>query len=183
MTTASITTPPTATDDSGGKITGTTTDPLTYTTPGTYILTWHYVDGYGNAAQQQQTLHVTLGFVGFLTPIGGADGTGGSPANPVRTFKNGSTIPVKFIASCDGAPVLTGVHRLEVIKYSNATTAAMPIDASPQDAATTGSQFRPVDGQWHFNLDTKGTGMSVGIWLLRATLSDTSQHSVWVQLK
>ena len=37
--------------------------------------------------------------------------------------------------------------------------------------------------QWHFNLDTKGTGMSTGIWLLRATLSDGSDHSVWIQLK
>ncbi|MHC1764655.1 MAG: choice-of-anchor tandem repeat GloVer-containing protein [Verrucomicrobiia bacterium] len=141
-------------------------------------------DASGNASESSFTVtRAALGFVGFLMPIGGADGTGGSPASPVRTFKNGSTIPVKFIASSDGAPVLTGVHRLEVIKYSNATTAAMPIDASPQDAATTGSQFRPVDGQWHFNLDTKGSGLSVGMWLLRATLSDTSQHSVWVQLK
>jgi hypothetical protein len=124
-----------------------------------------------------------LGFAGFLAPIGGADATGGSFANPVRTFKMNSTIPVKFTASCGGAAVLTGVHRLQAIKYSGSTSAGTPIDASPQDAATTGDQFRLVDDQWHFNLDTKGTGMSTGIWQLTATLSDGSQHQVWIQLK
>src|SRR5205814_1657126 len=42
------------------------------------------------------------GFTGFVSPIGGADTTGGSFASPLRTFKMGSTIPVKFTASCGG---------------------------------------------------------------------------------
>ncbi|MBI5384467.1 MAG: PxKF domain-containing protein, partial [Verrucomicrobia bacterium] len=124
-----------------------------------------------------------LSFAGFLPPIGGADTTGGSFANPVRTFKNGSTIPVKFTASCGGAAVLSGVHRLQAIQYSDANTAGEAIDASPRDGATSGNQFRLADGQWHFNLDTKATGMSVGIWQLVATLSDGSEHTVWIQLK
>jgi hypothetical protein len=102
--------------------------------------------------------------------------------NPLRTFKLDSTIPVKFIAACDGAAVLTGVHRLQVLKYSDATTAGDPIDARPGDQATAGDQFRLTDGEWHFNLDTKATGMSAGIWLLRATLSDGSQHTAWIQI-
>jgi hypothetical protein len=124
-----------------------------------------------------------LGFTGFLSPIGGADATGGSFANPLRTFKMDSTIPVKFTASCDGSPVLTGVHTLQAIKYSDETTAGTPIDATPTDAATSGNQFRLTDSEWHFNLDTKATGMSAGIWLLRATLSDGSQHNAWIQIK
>lgn len=124
-----------------------------------------------------------LWFAGFLPPIGGADATGGTFDNPVRTFKMGSTIPVKLTVGCDGSPILTGIHRLQVIKYSNDTTAGDPIDASPQDAATTGNQFRWVDSQWQFNLDTKATGMSVGKWQIVATLSDDSQHSAWIQLK
>jgi hypothetical protein len=95
----------------------------------------------------------------------------------------GSTVPVKFTAACDGAPVATGTHRLQVIKYADETTAADPIDATPQDAATTGNEFRLVDAQWHFNLDTKATGMSSGKWLVVAVLSDGSEHSVWIQLK
>jgi len=124
-----------------------------------------------------------LDFVGFLVPIGGADSSGGSFANPLRTFKIGSTIPVKFTTSACGSSVLTGVHTLQAIKYSSATTFGAPMDATPQDAATTGDQFRLVDSRWQFNLDTKATGMSVGIWQLTATLSDGSQHQAWIQLK
>jgi hypothetical protein len=108
---------------------------------------------------------------------------GGSFASPLRTFKLKSTIPVKFKAACDGSPVLTGVHTLQAIKYSNQTTGDTPIDATPTDAATTGSQFRLAGDEWHFNLDTKATGMSAGIWQLRATLSDGTQHSAWIQIK
>ncbi len=122
-------------------------------------------------------------FVGFLQPIGGADSTGGSFENPLRTFKMGSTIPVKFTALCNGSTVVTGVHQLQAVKYSNSTTAGTPIDATPQDAATVGNQFRSVGGQWHFNLQTKAMGLGAGIWQLIATLSDGSQHRVWLQLK
>ena len=77
----------------------------------------------------------------------------------------------------------TGVNRLQAIKYTNATTAGTPVDASPQDAATTGDQFRLTGSDWQFNLDTKSTGLDKGIWQLVATLSDGSQHVVWVQMK
>ena len=56
-------------------------------------------------------------------------------------------------------------------------------DAPPRDAATTGNEFSLTAGQWLFNLDTKATGMTKGIWQLGAMLSDGSQHVVWVQLK
>jgi N-acetylneuraminic acid mutarotase len=122
-------------------------------------------------------------FAGFLPPINGADANGGSFASPARAFKMGSTIPVKFTIALNAAPISTDLHSLEAIKYSDATTAASPIDAAPQGAATSGSAFRFADNQWLFNLDTKATGMSTGTWLLRARLSDTSTHSVWIQIK
>ena len=102
----------------------------------------------------------------------------------MRTFKSGSTVPVKFTASCGGSPVTAGIHSLQAVQYSTATTAGTPIDATPTDAATTGDQFQLTDSQWQFNLDTKATAMTVGIWQLIATLSDGSQHfTVWIQLK
>jgi len=51
-------TAPTANDNCAGIITGTTTDPLTYTTQGTYTITWTYNDGNGNTSSQTQTVTV-----------------------------------------------------------------------------------------------------------------------------
>ncbi|MBI3414574.1 MAG: HYR domain-containing protein, partial [Verrucomicrobia bacterium] len=151
---------------------------------GTTTVTSTATDASGN--HSSCSFNVTrpaLDFTGFLPPIGGADATGGSFANPVKAFKLKSTIPVKFTASCGGSPVLTGIHTLQAIKWSAATTSAPPIDATPTDAATTGTQFRLTGEEWHYNLDTKATGMTAGKWQLIATLSDGSQHSVWVEIK
>lgn len=55
-----ITTFPTATDNCAGSITATTSNPLTYSTPGTYTITWNYADGNGNSSSQTQTVIVTV---------------------------------------------------------------------------------------------------------------------------
>jgi hypothetical protein len=134
-------------------------------------------------------LTITTGFAfnGFHSPIGGSveNGNGGSYANPLKTFKLGSTIPVKFGATWlnGGAALITGIHTLQAVKYSNATDSDPPIDATPTDASTTGNQFRLTSTDWHFNLSTKGSGFSAGTWLLIATLEDGSKHSVWITIK
>jgi hypothetical protein len=125
-------------------------------------------------------------FDGFMSPIGGSveNGNGGSFGTPVRSFKLNSTVPVKFSATCFGSPLTTGIHTLQAIKYSNATTASDPVDATPTDAATTGNQFRWSGAEWHFNLNTKTLGNGAqGVWLFRATLFDGSTYSVWVEIK
>lgn len=55
-----ITSYPTATDNCAGTITATTTSPLTYSTPGTYSITWNYTDGSGNTSTQTQSVLVTV---------------------------------------------------------------------------------------------------------------------------
>lgn len=65
-----ITTIPTATDACTGVIRATTTSPLFYSIPGTYILTWKYDDGNGNSITQSQNL-----VIGAPQPIP----TAGSP--------------------------------------------------------------------------------------------------------
>ena len=125
-------------------------------------------------------------FNGFLPPIGGSveAGTGGSSALPVRSFKLNSTIPVKFSAICFGTPLLTGNHTLQAYKYSNLTGLDSPIDATPTDAATAGNLFRLTDGEWHFNINTKGLGNNgQGVWYLEATLFDGSKYHVWISIK
>jgi hypothetical protein len=81
-----------------------------------------------------------LGFEGFLAPVGGADLTGGTFANPLRTIKLGSTLPVKFKAFTNGGtPWLTGIHTIHAIKYSDATTWEPALEVTATDAATTGN--------------------------------------------
>ncbi len=50
---------PTATDNCVGIITATTTDPLSYSLPGTYVIHWNYNDGNGNISSQNQNVIVT----------------------------------------------------------------------------------------------------------------------------
>jgi uncharacterized lipoprotein YddW (UPF0748 family) len=126
-----------------------------------------------------------LGFDGFHSPVGGCveQGTGGDFGAPVRAFKLGSTIPLKFGLSCNGSPISSGIHTLQAIKYDTAVSSQPAIDATPTDAATTGNQFRLTDtGEWHFNLKA-GDGFSKGTWLLVVNLSDGSTKSVWISLK
>lgn len=54
-----VTVIPTATDNCSGKITATTTNPLQYSLPGTYTITWKYDDGNGNIVTQDQKIIIT----------------------------------------------------------------------------------------------------------------------------
>jgi hypothetical protein len=56
-------TAPTATDNCSGILTATTTDPLTYSTPGTYTIVWKYTDAKGNITTQNQSV-----IIGSNTP-------------------------------------------------------------------------------------------------------------------
>ncbi|WP_395055032.1 M14 family zinc carboxypeptidase, partial [Flavobacterium sp.] len=51
-------TAPTALDNCSGTITGTTASPLTYSTQGTFNITWTYADARGNASTQTQQVIV-----------------------------------------------------------------------------------------------------------------------------
>ncbi|MGM1057592.1 MAG: HYR domain-containing protein, partial [Bacteroidota bacterium] len=55
---ATVTVVPTATDNCGEIINGTTNDPLTYNEQGTYTITWTFDDGNDNISTQTQTVTV-----------------------------------------------------------------------------------------------------------------------------
>ncbi|MEJ8757208.1 gliding motility-associated C-terminal domain-containing protein [Pontibacter sp. H259] len=55
---AATVTAPTATDNADGTITATTSDPLTYTSQGSYTIDWTYTDAAGNTTTQQQKVIV-----------------------------------------------------------------------------------------------------------------------------
>ncbi|MBT2619164.1 T9SS type B sorting domain-containing protein [Chryseobacterium sp. ISL-6] len=50
---------PAATDNCAGVINATTTDPLSYSIPGTYVVHWTYNDGHGNTATQNQNVIIS----------------------------------------------------------------------------------------------------------------------------
>lgn len=50
---------PIATDNCAGPINATTTDPLSYSLPGTYVIHWTYNDGNGNISSQNQNVIIT----------------------------------------------------------------------------------------------------------------------------
>ncbi|PKQ66539.1 hypothetical protein BZG01_10970, partial [Labilibaculum manganireducens] len=50
--------PPTTSDNCSGTITGTTTDPLSYTTQGTHVINWTFDDGNGNSINVPQNVIV-----------------------------------------------------------------------------------------------------------------------------
>ncbi|MER2999332.1 SprB repeat-containing protein, partial [Pontibacter populi] len=54
--TATVTTVPVANDNCAGAVTGTTTDPLTYSTQGTHVITWKFDDGNGNVSTASQNV-------------------------------------------------------------------------------------------------------------------------------
>ena len=153
--------------------------------------TWTFTDvtgNYNHAAGEVNIVILTACslFNGFHPPLGGSveTGGGGSFGNPARAFKLSSTIPIKFSATCFGAPLTTGIQTLQAIKYSNATTAEDPIDATPNDEATDGNQFKLTGTDWHFNMATKSLGANAqGKWLLKARLFDGSTYSVWIEIK
>ena len=55
---SAIATPPTTTDACTGTITGTTSDPLSYSTQGTYVINWIFDDGNGNSISVPQNVIV-----------------------------------------------------------------------------------------------------------------------------
>lgn len=82
-------TPPSATDNCGGNLTGTTPDPTTYTIPGNYAITWTFNDGNGNSISQIQSVTVTPGSVSAAanTPLcTGADLTLLATGSSVGTY-------------------------------------------------------------------------------------------------
>ncbi len=65
---------PTASDNCAGMVTGTTIDPLTYSSEGTYTINWTFDDGNGNTSTATQTViidDVTVPVTPVLTVLNG----------------------------------------------------------------------------------------------------------------
>jgi hypothetical protein len=171
--TAVTITAPTAIDAVVGPVLGTTTSPLTYTTPGTNLVVWTFNDGNGNTSTATQKVIIAgLTFHGFFSPIGG---TGGTCSSPLRTANVGNTLPVKFDTTCGGSPYNLGTPTMSIERSAQAS--------QPCGTLTTigGGNFTLVGNEWHFNWDT--SGQAKGNYKLTATLQDGTKRFVWIKLK
>jgi hypothetical protein len=100
---------PKATDNCKGTIVGTTTDPLSYSSQGTYTIHWKYDDGNGNVTVQEQTVIVKDDTKPTIT----------IPAN-VTLNCGASTTP----SSCGGSATGTDNCSSASISYTDAPNAA-----------------------------------------------------------
>ncbi len=140
---ASVTvTNPTTTDNCVGTVTGTTSDPLTYTNAGTYIVHWTFGDGNGNTNTANQTVIVgSLTLQGFYSPIGTQ---GNDCGTTTVTVNKGNVIPIKFDLLCGTSPVTIGIlPTVKIQEYPDCSTPGSFI-SSPA----------VYQNDWHANWDT-----------------------------
>jgi hypothetical protein len=135
---------------------------------GTTNVTCTSTDRAGNTGSVSFTVTVSVGWSGVLAPV-----TNGG------TYKQGSTIPVKFALTGASSAVTNLQATLWVRKVSSA--AAGEAVAVSTSAATTGNLFRYTDGQYLFNLNTKP--LQVGTYELRIDLGDGVPHTVTITLR
>ena len=83
---------PTATDECAGSIVGTTTDPLTYSVPGTYTIHWVYEDPSKNKEYQNQTVIVEEEDLPTLTSIPVFCINEGKKISDLRSYITGSNL-------------------------------------------------------------------------------------------
>ena len=115
------------------------------------------------------SIQVLPNFSGFLQPIN-LDGR--------SNFKLGSTIPVKFTATCPSGPV-TNLQVYLYVQWLDPVADPGESEAVSTSAATTGSLFRFTGDQYIFNLSTKvpygsNPPFTTGSWKLTARLNPTT---------
>lgn len=124
---AATITAPTAKDNCSGMVTGTTSDPLTYSNQGTYIMHWTYQDASGNTATQTQAV-----IIKDVTP-------------PVITTAPGS---LDATVECSDATSLAKALTLAPVATDNCSTATIHV-LSDVKTAGCGSSYTQVR-TWNF---------------------------------
>ncbi len=158
--------PPTTTDNCSGVVTGTTSSPLTFTTPGTFTVTWKFTDAAGNFTTANQTVKVTgARFEGFEYPI---NGFGGSASSPFKTFNCATKIPIKFELECCGSHIRTGQPTVAIYRLSTNTKIVS-------------ANFTLSGDDWCYTWDT--AGLQKGGYKVVANLQDGTTREVYLNLK
>jgi hypothetical protein len=149
------------------------TQPIDTSTVGPKTTMATATDNVGHVTNESCTTEVHNMFGGLQQPVN-PDGS--------SIFKLGSTIPVKFkLTDAALASVDSAVGHLTLAKVSNSVDGSF-VEAVSTSNATTGTLFRLAgDGQYMFNLSTKG--LSTGTWSLKVSLDDGTEYVTRVSLR
>ena len=145
---------PTTTDNCAGTVSGTTTDPLTYDTQGSYVITWTFDDGNGNSIDVDQNVLVMDDTDPVVPTLADVTGECMATATIPTTTDNcagtitGSTTDA-LTYSTQGTHVITWTfddgngNRIDVtqnvvVDDVTAPTATKPADVSTCDGTVTG---------------------------------------------
>ena len=129
---APITFRPTATDNCVGLVTATTTSPLTYTTAGTYTITWTYNDGNGNTSSQTQQVQIIKSDVTPPVMTAPANvtvncGTIPAPATVTAIDETDGVVAVSFneVSTKDANPNNVGHYNYTITRTWTASDASL----------------------------------------------------------
>jgi dienelactone hydrolase len=159
--------------ESGLALDPSGTQPIDTSTVGPKTTTATATDNVGHETTKSCTTQVQYMFGGLQQPIN-PDGS--------SIFKLGSTVPVKFtLTDAALATVGSAVGHLTLAKISNNVEGSF-VEAVSTSNATTGTLFRLAgDGQYMFNLSTKG--LSTGTWSLKVSLDDGTEYVTHISLR
>ena len=160
-------------DESGLDADPSATVAIDTSAVGPQTVTRTATDNVGHSVEKSCTTEVQYMFSGVLQPIN-PDGS--------SIFKLGSTVPVKFqLTDAEAAAIGGAAAHLTIAKVSNNVEGSF-VEAVSTSNATTGSLFRDAgDGQYIFNLSTKG--LSTGTWSLKISLDDGTSYTTSISLR
>lgn len=118
-----ITTIPTATDACAGAIIANTTNPLSYSLPGTYTIVWDYDDGNNNISHQNQTVTISN--------------------QPLPTATSTQTFCIQQNAALNDIAITTGQN---LKWYDTLTTGSLLLNTTPLQNGNTYYASQTING-------------------------------------
>jgi hypothetical protein len=138
---------------------------------GTTSVTCSAQDAAGNSVSATFPVTVTYSWSGVLAPLN-ADGS--------SIYKVNSTIPIKFRLTGFSGAITNAIAHVTLTKISSGISGDV-VESTVTIAPTAGDTFRYVDGQYIYNLSTKG--LSKGTYRIGIVLGDTVVHTVDVSIR
>ncbi|MFK7756687.1 MAG: FG-GAP-like repeat-containing protein, partial [Flavobacteriales bacterium] len=171
-------TAPTTTDNCAGTITGTTSNPLTYSAQGTHTITWTFNDGNGNSTTANQTVTIndtnnpTISCPSNVTINANAAGCRGNVTVPVPTVNDNcsaTTLTNSFNGSANASgnyPIgTTTVNWTVTDAAGNSATCNMNVTVNDILSVNAGSNQTVCEGEpVTLNAIASGTGPFTYNW-------------------